>query len=58
MDSPRGMIKFNVNGFPIQPYWRLQIVAGSDGKPMIRGGEKVSERKDVHWEKCPADKRT
>jgi branched-chain amino acid transport system substrate-binding protein len=58
MDSPRGAIKFNVNGFPIQPYWRLQIVAGSDGKPMIKGGEKVSERKDSHWEKCPPDKRT
>ena len=57
MDSPRGMIKFNVNGMLIQPYWRLSVVKGPDGKPMIRGGEKLMERPDSHWENCPADQR-
>jgi len=57
MDSPRGTIKYNVNGMVIQPYWRLNVVKGADGKPVIKGGEKIMERPDSYWEKCPANMR-
>jgi len=55
--SVRGDLKYNVNGFPIQPYWKIEIVAGADGKPVKKGRETVFERKDSFWEKCPEAKR-
>jgi len=55
--SVRGDLKYNVNGFPIQPYWKIEIVAGPDGKPIKKGREMVFERKDSFWEKCPEAKR-
>jgi branched-chain amino acid transport system substrate-binding protein len=55
--SVRGDLKYNVNGFPIQPYWKLEIVAGPDGKPIKKGREMVFERKDSFWEKCPEAER-
>ena len=57
MDSPRGAIKFNVNGMLIQPYWRINVVKGADGKPTLKGGEKIMEQPDAYWEKCPAANR-
>jgi branched-chain amino acid transport system substrate-binding protein len=57
MDSPRGEIKFNVNGMVMQPYWRLNVVKGDDGKPVIRGADKIMDHKDAYWEKCPANMR-
>lgn len=56
-DTVRGTLKHNVNGFLLQPYWRMDIVAGPGGKPFIKGGAKVLERSDSFAEKCPADKR-
>lgn len=56
-DSPRGTLRHNVNGFLIQPYWRVEVLKGADGKPVIKAVEKLGERKDPHWQKCPADKR-
>jgi len=56
-DTVRGKLKFNVNGYLIQPYWQLSVVAGPGGKPMIKGGAQVFERADSFTEKCPADKR-
>lgn len=57
MESPRGTIKYNVNGMVIQPYWRLNVVKGADGKPVIKGGEQIMLRPDAYWEKCPANMR-
>ncbi len=57
MDSPRGTITFNVNGMVLQPYWRLEVVKGADGKPAIKGVAKIFDHKDAYWEKCPANKR-
>lgn len=57
MDSPRGTIKYNVNGMVMQPYWRLSVVKGADGKPAIKGVEKIMDHKDAYWEKCPAKMR-
>jgi len=56
-ETVRGTLKFNVNGFLIQPYWKLTVAAGPDGKPVIKGGAKVFERADSFTDKCPADKR-
>ena len=54
IDSPRGTLRFNSNGFVIQPYWRVSIVKGPDGKPIARGGEKIlSARPDRYADKCP-----
>jgi branched-chain amino acid transport system substrate-binding protein len=57
VDSPRGTLRYNVNGFLIQPYWRVQVLKGADGKPAIKAIENLGERTDPHWQKCPADKR-
>jgi branched-chain amino acid transport system substrate-binding protein len=51
--SVRGDLKYNTNGFLLQPYWKIEVVAGPDGKPLERGGDKVMERPDSYWEKCP-----
>jgi branched-chain amino acid transport system substrate-binding protein len=56
-DTVRGKLRFNVNGFLIQPYWQLAVAAGPGGKPVIKGGPKVFERADSFTDKCPADKR-
>lgn len=55
--SVRGDLKYNANGFLVQPYWKLEIVAGADGKPLKRGRDIVFERPDAYWEKCPAERR-
>jgi branched-chain amino acid transport system substrate-binding protein len=55
--SPRGTLRFNVNGFLVQPYWRLEVLKGSDGAVVIRGREKLMEAPDVHWPQCPEKSR-
>ena len=55
--SVRGNVRYNVNGFPIQPFYKRTVVAGSSGQPLIVGGEKILEQKDFYWERCPVDKR-
>ena len=57
LESVRGDLKFNTNGFPIQPIWKLQVIKGSDGKPFFKGIEKIVEQPDAYAEKCPAEKR-
>ena len=54
--SVRGDLKYNVNGFLVQPYWKLEVVAGEGGKAIERGREKVMERGDSFAEKCPKDR--
>ncbi len=55
--SVRGDLKFNVNGFPIQPFWKLEVVKGPDGKPLIVGRSKIVQRRDSYYQKCPAKRR-
>ena len=57
VESPRGTLSYNVNGFLVQPYWKVEVVKGADGRPVIKAVENLGERKDPHWQKCPADKR-
>ncbi len=56
-ESVRGELKFNANGFPIQPIWKLEVIKGADGKPFFKGIEKIVEAPDTYVEKCPAEKR-
>ena len=57
--SARGPYKYNVNGFPIQNFYKVEVVRGADGKPTILNrGIVTTDHKDSYWEKCPADKRT
>ncbi len=56
-ESVRGNLKFNANGFPIQPIWKLEVMKGADGKPFFKGIEKIVEAPDSYVEKCPAEKR-
>ena len=55
--SVRGDLKFNVNGFPIQPFYKAVVVKGADGKIGLKTEGKIWERPDTMSEKCPADKR-
>jgi branched-chain amino acid transport system substrate-binding protein len=56
--SARGPYQYNVNGFPIQDFYKVEVVKGADGKPTIVNRGVVSAKaKDAYWEKCPADKR-
>ena len=56
--SARGPYKYNVNGFPIQTFYKQEVVKGADGKPdIVTKGVVFKDYKDAYWEKCPADKR-
>jgi branched-chain amino acid transport system substrate-binding protein len=57
IDSVRGTLKYNVNGFPIQPFYKAVVVKGADGKISMKIEGKIWERADTMSEKCPADKR-
>jgi branched-chain amino acid transport system substrate-binding protein len=57
LESVRGDLKFNANGFPIQPIWKLEVIKGADGKPFFKGIEKIVEAPDTYVENCPAEKR-
>ncbi|MCW5771035.1 MAG: ABC transporter substrate-binding protein [Rhodospirillaceae bacterium] len=50
MSSVRGDLKFNVNGFPIQPYYKQTVVRDAAGKLVISTLGKLSERRDNYWQ--------
>ncbi len=57
-DSVRGAYSYNVNGMPIQTFYKQEVVKGADGKPdIVTRGVVFKDYKDAYWEKCPADKR-
>jgi len=57
--AARGPYQYNVNGFPIQSFYKAEVIKGSDGKPaIVNRGAVLTNAKDSYWEKCPADKRT
>ena len=57
LDSVRGSLKLNVNGFPIQPFYKAVVVKDTDGKIAMKIEGKIWERPDTMSEKCPPDKR-
>lgn len=57
-DSVRGSYKYNVNGFPIQNFYKREVIMGADGKPTIVTRSTVfTNHIDSHWEKCPKKNR-
>ncbi len=57
--SARGAYQYNVNGFPIQNFYKAEVIKGDDGTPrIVNRGIVIANHKDSYWEKCPADKRT
>jgi len=57
-DSVRGTYTYNVNGMPIQNFYKQEVIKGADGKPdIVTRGVIFANYKDAYWEKCPADKR-
>ncbi len=57
LESPRGTLRYNFNGFLIEPFWRVTVERGTDGKPFLKAGEKIMERPDSYGRDCPPDKR-
>jgi branched-chain amino acid transport system substrate-binding protein len=55
--SPRGTFKINVNGFPIQDFFKQEIVSTPAGPEIVTRGVVLRERKDAYWKQCPPDKR-
>jgi branched-chain amino acid transport system substrate-binding protein len=57
LSSPRGDLKYNFNGFLIQPYYQQEVIKRADGKLWIKGGQEIFTRPDSYGSACPADKR-
>ena len=55
--SPRGAFKINVNGFPIQSFYKQEVVKGPNGPDIVTRGIVMRDLKDAYFEQCPADKR-
>ncbi len=53
-DSIRGPYSYNVNGFPIENFYKREVVKGADGKPQIvTRGVVFKDNKDPYWQECP-----
>jgi branched-chain amino acid transport system substrate-binding protein len=53
-ESIRGDYSYNVNGFPIQNFYKREVVKGPDGKPQIvTRGVVFKDHKDPYWQDCP-----
>jgi branched-chain amino acid transport system substrate-binding protein len=57
LSSPRGDLKYNHNGFLIQPYYEQEIVKQTDGKLWIKGGKVIFNRPDFYGDSCPPKSR-
>lgn len=56
--STRGAYSYNVNGMPIQAYYKREVVMGASGMPeIVNRGAVFTDRKDAYWEQCPPAKR-
>ena len=54
-DSIRGKFTFNINGFPIQDYYKFSVVKGPDGAPRIKTeGVVFKQHKDAYSADCKA----
>ena len=57
LSSPRGDLKYNHNGFLIQPYYEQEVIKQADGKLWIKGGQAIFSRPDSYGDQCPAANR-
>jgi branched-chain amino acid transport system substrate-binding protein len=56
LNSVRGKLKYNVNGFLIEP-WYKRVVVLEAGKPEIKIAGVVMAHKDSYWRKCARKER-
>ena len=56
LNSVRGKLKYNVNGFLIEP-WYKRVVVLEAGKPVIKVAGVVMAHKDSYWRQCPRKER-
>jgi len=57
-DSVRGPYTYNVNGIPIQNFYKQEVIKGADGKPdIVTRGVIFANYKDSYWEQCPEAQR-
>jgi len=57
LSSPRGDLKYNHNGFLIQPYYEQEPVKQADGKLWLKSGQMIFTRPDFYGDRCPAANR-
>ncbi len=51
----KGKFSYNTNHFPIQDFYRREVVADADGNPTIVAREAVFRaHKDAYYTQCPA----
>ena len=51
--SIRGNFRYNTNHFPIQSFYKRQVVRGSDGKPkIVSHGAVLTDHKDAYYSQC------
>jgi branched-chain amino acid transport system substrate-binding protein len=53
----RGAYTYNVNGFPIQDFYKIEVTADGGTVRLRTNGIVQRAYKDVHWEKCPGAER-
>ena len=53
LNSVRGQLRYNVNGFLIQPWYKRTVTLDAKGVPVIRAAEQVRLKPDLWWEQCP-----
>jgi branched-chain amino acid transport system substrate-binding protein len=54
-ESIRGRFAFNINGFPIQDYYKFAVVKGADGAPTIKTeGVVFRQHEDAYHAECKA----
>lgn len=57
-DSVRGPYKYNVNGAPIQNFYKREVVLDASGKPkIVTRGVVFKDHKDSYWRQCPQARR-
>ncbi len=57
LSSVRGDLKYNVNGYLIQPFYSRTVIRDADGRLVIKTTGKLTDHRDSYWEKCPGDRR-
>ncbi len=53
LNSVRGQLKYNVNGFLIQPWYKRSVTLDSKGVPQIQVNQMVTFKTDSFGDKCP-----
>jgi branched-chain amino acid transport system substrate-binding protein len=56
--STRGPYSYNVNGMPVQNFYRLEVIRSASGQPeIVTRGIAIEKHRDAYWEKCPPERR-